>query len=92
MCWKPSPDNSVFDSTHCIKVGERLIKQIEKLIDQYPQMNDKFHIELIKAMDKDELFEEVMTYPEYLTDGYYNDLRDAINERYEELTNDNCSN
>ena len=49
-------------------------------------MSDAQWIEKIKTMTLQELFAEVMAAPEFLTDGYYRNLGDALRSRYNELT------
>ena len=49
-------------------------------------MNDDTWIKSVKTMTLEELFEEVMASPEFLTDGYYRRLGDALRTRYVQLT------
>lgn len=46
---------------------------------------DEKYISDIGYMTKGELLDEIMTHPEYLTDGYYRKFRYAFVKRYEEL-------
>lgn len=49
-------------------------------------MTDKEQAKRIAKMDVPQLFDYVMTFPEFLTDGYYSVLGDAIRKRYKEIT------
>ena len=49
-------------------------------------MTDDEWIKKVKKMNLQELFAEVMAAPEFLTDGYYRNLGDALRNRYNELT------
>lgn len=48
-------------------------------------MNNKEWIKKIRTMSPHELLEFVLTHPEYLTDGYYREFRDAIYARAKAL-------
>lgn len=48
-------------------------------------MDNKTYIAKIMQMNLDQLFEEVMDFPEYLTDHYYYEIGAAIRKRYREL-------
>lgn len=49
-------------------------------------MSNKQWIKTVETMTRDELFAVVMACPEWLTDGYYRDLGDALRARYGQLT------
>lgn len=49
-------------------------------------MTNKEYCANVKKMTLEELFEEVMDSPQYLTDSYYRELGKALRERYSELT------
>ena len=34
MCWNPRPSLQVFDSTRAVEIGERLWKEIEKVLNE----------------------------------------------------------
>lgn len=36
MCWNPRPSIQVFDSTRALEIGERLWKEIEKVLNEKP--------------------------------------------------------
>ena len=48
-------------------------------------MTDAEFIEKVSTMTESELLDQVMASPEFLTDGYYRNLGDAMNRRYKEL-------
>lgn len=54
-------------------------------------MTDAEWVKKIKVMDVEELFAEVMAYPEFLTDCYYRDLGNAIRNRYDQLKAAACA-
>lgn len=49
-------------------------------------MTDKEQVARIAKMNEEQLFDYVMTNPEFLTDSYYRVLGDAIRARYKEIT------
>ena len=34
MCWNPRPSLQVFDSTRAVEIGERLWKEIKKILNE----------------------------------------------------------
>lgn len=48
-------------------------------------MTDKDYIKTIFKMTFEELFEEVLENPTYISDSYYSDFGNAIYKRFDEL-------